>query len=162
MFGFSRCSVSKRPVPVLAHLDVCSSPFLESGTSDLTRNLVCSVFWLQNKAGRAKWGADRDKVEALKEAFKPKTELNPHGLQKTGAGGELVGACFKCGEEGHWSKECPNEANEGGSDEARGEREGERGTSKKVVKKKGVVTVKESKVGGGPLKKKKKKKGMSI
>lgn len=117
------------------------------------------MFWLQNKAGRAKWGADKAKVDALREAFKPKTDLNPHGLKKAAADGELTGACFKCGEEGHWSKECPNEAKEGGDNGSRAIGDGEVGgwegaAKKKVVKKKGVVTVKESKVGGGVAAKK--------
>ena len=39
-----------------------------------------SVIFLQNEAGRSKWPATKAKLRLLREAFKPKLDLNPHSL----------------------------------------------------------------------------------
>ncbi|EKX51571.1 hypothetical protein GUITHDRAFT_102834 [Guillardia theta CCMP2712] len=39
-----------------------------------------SVIFLQNEAGSEKWPATKEKLLKLRNAFKPKLELNPHGL----------------------------------------------------------------------------------
>ena len=39
-----------------------------------------SVILLQNEAGRAKWPVTKSKLRLLREAFKPKLDLNPHSL----------------------------------------------------------------------------------
>ena len=43
-----------------------------------------SVILLQNEAGRAKWPVTKSKLRLLREAFKPKLDLNPHSLAFAG------------------------------------------------------------------------------
>ena len=47
-----------------------------------------SVIFLQNEAGRSKWPATKAKLRLLREAFKPKLELNPHSLAFQGGNRE--------------------------------------------------------------------------